>query len=178
MDISKQLIRLKVSDLIPYERNPRKIPQEAIDDVCESYRQCGVIDPIEIDENNVILAGHTRRMAALELKIKEVDCLQVFGLTEDQKRKYRILANKTGERSEWDVDLLQWELSDLDFEGYDFGFDVSDLSFDESDLDSVDEKNDVVVSINCGDHSNYEVIKERLQELADEIDASLSVKMQ
>lgn len=46
MDIKKTLVRMKVSDLVPYERNPRKIPQEAIDDVCESYRQCGVIDPI------------------------------------------------------------------------------------------------------------------------------------
>ena len=51
--IEKKLVRMKVADLIPYERNPRKIPQEAIDDVKESYMQCGVIDPIEIDENNV-----------------------------------------------------------------------------------------------------------------------------
>ena len=52
--MEKQLIRIKVSDLVPYYRNPRKIPQEAVDDVRESFRQCGVIDPIEIDENNVI----------------------------------------------------------------------------------------------------------------------------
>ena len=64
MDIKKTLIRMNVDDLVPYERNPRKIPQDAIDDVCESYRQCGVIDPIEVDEDNVILAGHTRRLQA------------------------------------------------------------------------------------------------------------------
>ncbi len=127
MDIKKTLVRMKVSDLVPYERNPRKIPQKAIDDVCESYRQCGVIDPIEIDEQNVILSGHTRRLAALELGLKVIDCLKVEGLTEEQKRKYRILANKTGERSGWDFELLDWELQDLDFEGYDFGFNVGDL---------------------------------------------------
>ena len=55
--VNKQLIRIRVADLIPYERNPRKIPQEAVDAVKESYRQCGVIDPIEIDENNVIEGG-------------------------------------------------------------------------------------------------------------------------
>ena len=127
MDISKKLVRLKVSDLIPYEKNPRKIPQEAINDVCESYRQCGVIDPIEIDEDNVILSGHTRRLAALEMGIDKVDCLRVQGLTDDQKRKYRVLANKTGERSTWDYDLLAAEIDELDFGDYDFDFEIPDI---------------------------------------------------
>lgn len=125
--MKKELIRVKVEDLIPYERNPRKIPQQAIDDVKESYRQCGIIDPIEIDENNVILSGHTRRLAAIDMGIAEVDALRVVGMTEAQKRKYRLLANKTGERSGWDYELLDWELEDLDFEGYDFGFTIDDL---------------------------------------------------
>lgn len=127
MDISKKLVRLKVSDLIPYEKNPRKIPQEAIDDVCESYRQCGVIDPIEVDEENVILSGHTRRLAALEMGIDKVDCLRVQGLTDEQKRKYRVLANKTGEKSTWDYDLLAAEIDELDFGDYDFDFQIPDI---------------------------------------------------
>lgn len=134
--IQKELIRIAVSDLVPYERNPRKIPQEAIDDVKESYRQCGVIDPIEIDENNVILSGHTRRLAAQEMGITEVDALRVTGLTEAQKKKYRLLANKTGEKSGWDYDLLEWELQDLDFEGYDFGF----STYDGADIDDLFEE--------------------------------------
>lgn len=128
--IEKKLVRMRVADLIPYERNPRKIPQEAVDDVKESYMQCGVIDPIEVDENNTILSGHTRRLAAIEMKLDEVDVLQVTGLTEQQKRKYRLLANKTGEKSGWDFELLDWELEDLDFEGYDFGFDGYQDIFD------------------------------------------------
>ena len=127
--IEKQLVRMKVDALIPYEKNPRKIPQEAIDDVKESYMQCGVIDPIEIDEDRVILSGHTRRLAALELGLNELDVLIVTGLTEKQKKKYRLLANKTGEKSSWDYELLEWELEDLDFEGYDFGFDVLNQSY-------------------------------------------------
>lgn len=124
--MEKKLIRIKVADLIPYARNPRKIPQEAVDAVKESYRQCGVIDPIEIDENNIILSGHTRRLAAMEMEITEVDAVRVTGLTETQKRKYRVLANKTNEKSGWDFDLLAEEIDDLDFEGFDFEWDLPD----------------------------------------------------
>lgn len=141
MDISKKLVRMKISDLIPYENNPRKIPEEAVADVCESYRQCGVIDPIEIDEDNVILAGHTRRLAALEMEIDKVDCLRVSGLTDEQKRKYRILANKTGERSAWDYDLLVAEIDELDFGDYDFDFEIPELnkSFSTEELEEADD---------------------------------------
>ena len=124
--MEKTLIRMNVSDLVPYERNPRKIPQDAVDAVKESYRQCGVIDPIEVDENNVILSGHTRRLAALELGITEIDALRVTGLNEAQKRKYRILANKTSEKSGWDYELLAEEIDDLDFGDFDFGWDFPD----------------------------------------------------
>lgn len=124
--MEKTLIRMNVSDLVPYERNPRKIPQEAVDAVKESYRQCGVIDPVEVDENNVILSGHTRRLAALELGITEIEALRVTGLTEAQKRKYRILANKTSEKSGWDYELLAEEIDDLDFGDFDFGWDLQD----------------------------------------------------
>lgn len=158
--IQKELIRIKVEDLVPYERNPRKIPQEAVDDVRESYKQCGVIDPIEIDEENVILSGHTRRLAAIEEGIKEVDALRVTGLTEPQKRKYRLLANKTGEKSGWDYEILDWELEDLDFEGYDFGFDISggDIDFDDmfSDAGNHEKKKKTVVCPHCGEEFELE----------------------
>lgn len=128
--MKKEFIRIKVADLVPYERNPRKIPEEAVEAVRESIRQCGQLNPIEIDENNVILAGHTRRLAYLEEGVKEVDAVRYIGMTEEQKRKYRILSNKTGEKTEWDFELLDWELQDLDFEGYDFGLDVPDINWE------------------------------------------------
>lgn len=157
--IKKELVQLKTDELIPYERNPRKIPQDAVNDVKESYVQCGYIDPIEVDEDNVILSGHTRRLAALELGIKEVDVLRVTGLTEQQKRKYRILANKTGEKSGWDFELLDWELEELDFEGYDFGFekfDASDIEdlFDEA--EPKEKKKKTVVCPHCGEEFELE----------------------
>ena len=163
--IEKKLVRMKVADLIPYERNPRKIPQEAIDDVKESYIQCGVIDPIEIDENNVILSGHTRRIAAIDMKLDEVDVLKVFGLTEEQKRKYRLLANKTGEKSGWDFELLEWELEGLDFDGYDFGFELPELD-DQEELSQKEAKysESIAVVIECENDEEAEKIYNQLQE--------------
>lgn len=137
--MEKELVRMKIEDLVPYKKNPRVIPRDAVEDVKESYRQCGYIDPIEIDENNVILSGHTRRLAAIEEGISEVDCLRVIGMTEEQKRKYRLLANKTGEKSTWDFELLEGELESVDFAGYDFGFNIDELDLF-SDVDEITEK--------------------------------------
>lgn len=153
--VTKKLVQIKVADLVPYERNPRKIPQQAVDDVKESFMQCGVIDPIEVDEDNVILSGHTRRLAALELKLDKVDALRVTGLSDEQKRKYRLLANKTGERSGWDFELLDWELEGLDFEGHDFGFDLSGNEIDVdglfADAEPKEAKPKTVVCPHCGE---------------------------
>lgn len=130
--VEKRFLRVKLSELVPYENNPRNIPEEAVDAVRESIRQCGDLDPIEVDENMVILSGHTRRLAYMEAGVDEVDIVQYFGLNEEQKKKYRLLANKTGELSGWDFGKLDIELPGLDFEGYDFGFDVDALENDEA----------------------------------------------
>ena len=124
--VEKEFVRVSISDLIPYDNNPRK-NDNAVPDVAESIKQCGDLDPIEIDENNVILAGHTRLMALMEQGFTETDVIRYTGLTEEQKKKYRILSNKTGEKALWDFDALAEELEGLDFDDYDFGF---DLDFD------------------------------------------------
>lgn len=120
--ISKELLKLSVADLVPYENNPRVISQDAVNACAESMRQCTNLDPIEVDENNVILSGHTRRLALMQLGIEEVDVVRYTGLTEAQKKKYRLLTNKTAEKSLWDFGKLDVELEDMDFEGFDFGF--------------------------------------------------------
>ena len=126
--INKQFKTMSIKDLIPYENNPR-INDDAVNDVIASIEQCENLDPIEIDEDNVILPGHTRLKALKKLKYKETEVLQITGLTDEQKRKYRILANKTGERAEWDLNKLEIELADLDFEGYDFDFDGMETNY-------------------------------------------------
>lgn len=118
-----EIIKLKIADIVPYDKNPRK-NDGAVDAVAESIKQCGYCAPIVIDENNIILAGHTRLKALKKLKYKECECVRKVGMTEEQKRKYRLLDNKTNELAEWDIDLLKGELDGLDFLDFDFGFDI------------------------------------------------------
>ena len=121
--MEKEFLRMKLADLVPYENNPRH-NEEAVDATIASMQQCGNIDPIEVDENNVILSGHTRRLALMKMGYEESDVVRVSGLTDLQKKKYRILANKTNEFAGWDFGKLEEELDGLDFEGFDFGFDL------------------------------------------------------
>ena len=121
--MNKELVRMKLADLVPYENNPRH-NDAAVDATIASMQQCGNIDPIEVDENNVILSGHTRRLALLKMGYEESDVIRVTGLNEHQKKKYRLLANKTNEFAGWDFNKLEEELNGLDFEGFDFGFDL------------------------------------------------------
>ena len=129
MKIHKEQITLEISEIKEYENNPR-INNAAVDDVAESIKQCGYINPIIVDENNVILAGHTRLLAIKKIGKEKVQVLKVTGLSEEQKKKYRILDNKTAEKAEWDFDKLQQELEELDFGDYDFGFEKP-VEFDE-----------------------------------------------
>lgn len=123
--ITKELMKLPVADLVPYENNPRVISPEAVNACAESMRQCSALDPIEVDENNVILSGHTRRLAMMQLGVETADVVRYTGLTEEQKQKYRILANKTGEMTGWDFGKLEQELAEVDFGDFDFDFDLS-----------------------------------------------------
>lgn len=121
--IQKEFITVSLDELVPYENNPRK-NDEAVSDVIASIEQCSDLDPIEIDENNVILSGHTRLKAMQKLGYATADVIRYTGLSEEIKRKYRLLSNKTGEKAEWDLFKLEAELSEIDFDGYDFEFDM------------------------------------------------------
>lgn len=115
-------IKLKLNELKPYKNNPRK-NEGAITAVAESIKQCGYITPIIVDENYEVLAGHTRLKALKKLGQSEVEVLIARGLTDEQKRKYRVLDNKTAEFSCWDIEKLNMELEKVDFGEFDFGFD-------------------------------------------------------
>lgn len=109
-----QLVTKKLSEIHPYERNPRR-NDPAVASVVESIQQCTYVAPIVVDEDGVILAGHTRYQALKKLKRNETEVIVKAGLTEEQKRKYRLLDNKTAELADWDLDLLAGELEGLDF---------------------------------------------------------------
>lgn len=119
---------LKLSDLSPYERNSRKHSKKQIDEVVRSIQEYGFTNPIIIDENNMILAGHCRAIAAQQVGIEDVPCVVVSGLTNTQKRAYVIADNKMALNSSWDVNILMEELSSLD---------ESLTGFSQSELDSM-----------------------------------------
>ena len=100
---------VSVKDIIPYENNPRK-NEDAIQVVMNSIREFGIKQPLVIDENNVIVVGHTRFAAAKKLGYTEVPCVIASDLTEDQINAYRIADNRTAEYASWDVELLNNQL--------------------------------------------------------------------
>lgn len=121
MDIKNMLVK----DLVPYERNTKKHDKTQINNVAESIKQYGFVQPIVIDKNNVVVIGHCRLLAAKQLKMKEVPCVCVDDLTEEQVKALRIVDNKSNE-SEWDFDILPDELAALDLSNFSFDFGIED----------------------------------------------------
>ena len=122
-----KIIQKKRTDLIPYEKNPRK-NEKAIDKVAASIREFGFKVPIIIDKDGVVAAGHTRLLAAEQLGLEEVPCIIADDLTDEQIKAFRLADNKTAEFSEWDFELLTEELQDItDIDYSEFGFDLSKI---------------------------------------------------
>ena len=144
-----ELVKKKILDLKQYKNNPR-YNDDAVDAVKESIKQCEYIAPIIVDENLEILCGHTRHVALYELGYEEVDCIIVRGLTEEQKRKFRLLDNKTAEIAEWDLDKLMKELDDLDFGDFDFFSKEIEMMADKEIADHKTKEEEVVICPRCG----------------------------
>jgi len=126
-----QVIEKKVNELIPYAKNSRTHSDEQISQVMASIKEFGFTNPILIDENNGIIAGHGRLIASQRLGIDEVPCIVLEGLTENQKRAYVIADNKLALNSGWDEEMLKLEIEDLNLDGFDIdllGFNVDELN--------------------------------------------------
>lgn len=129
-----QVEYLKIDDITPYENNPRH-NDEAVDYVANSINEFGFKIPIVIDENNIIIAGHTRLKASKKLGLEKVPCIRATDLTEEQVKAFRVADNKVGEVATWDLDKLSVELEDIDMDMTDFGFseiEIGDLELDNS----------------------------------------------
>lgn len=112
-----------IDSIKPYENNPRN-NDEAVEYVKKSIKEFGFKVPMVIDKNNVIVAGHTRYRASLELGIEEIPCIIADDLTEEQIKAFRLADNKVSEYAKWDDELLNIELQDIDIDMSDFGFDI------------------------------------------------------
>ena len=124
-----QIRQRPISEIHPYENNPR-INDGAVAAVVASIREFGFRQPIVVDTEGVIICGHTRYKAAIELGLEKVPVHVAKDLTPEQVKAYRLADNKTSELAEWDFDLLPIELAEL--QGMDF--DLGLLGFDQDQL--------------------------------------------
>ena len=109
----KQIVYKNINEIKPYEKNPRKNDQ-SVELVANSIKEFNFQNPIIIDKDGIIIAGHTRYKAAKRLKIKSVPCIVADDLTEEQIKAYRLADNKVGENSTWDIELLDTELAEIE----------------------------------------------------------------
>ena len=122
-----------VDKLIPYANNSRTHTDEQIAKVMASIKEFGFINPILINEENVITAGHARLIAAQRLGMKQVPCIRENYLTPAQRKAYVIADNRLALDAGWDEEMLKIELSALEADS----FDVSLTGFDEKELDAL-----------------------------------------
>lgn len=116
---------IPIGEIVPYSKNAKKHDKRQIDNVAESIRQYGFVQPVVIDRDGVIVIGHCRVLAAKQLGMEAVPCVCVDDLTPEQVNALRIVDNKSHE-SEWDFDLLAYELAELDLSDFDFDFGIED----------------------------------------------------
>ena len=129
-DIKVQKIRTDILD--ENERNTRVHSEEQISQIASSIKEFGFTNPILVDENNTVLAGHGRLAAAKEMELIEVPVIKLENLTEKQKRAYVIADNKLALNSEWNDSLLQMEMREL----HNMDFDLSKLGWSENEISS------------------------------------------
>lgn len=133
-----KVVYRKVSELIPYARNARTHSDEQIERIANSIKEFGWTNPILIDGENGIIAGHGRILAARKLGIEKVPTIELSGLTEAQKRAYIIADNRLALDAGWDEDILKLEFAELEKEGFELsktGFSDEEINEMMADLD-------------------------------------------
>lgn len=118
---------MKLADLKPYADNAKKHDETQIKNVMQSIKDFGIIQPLVVDKDNVLIIGHCRLIACKRLKLKEVPVVRLEDLTPEEANKLRLLDNKLNE-SEWDFDLLADQIPDLDFSDYDIDWELPDIA--------------------------------------------------
>lgn len=163
MNSSIEIVMRKIGELKPYENNPRHNDM-AVDAVAASIKQFGFKNPVIIDKDGVIVAGHTRYKAAKKLEITDIPCISADDLSEEQIKAFRLADNKTAELAEWDEDLLGKEMQEIiNIDMSQFGFSIGE---DELGEEMQDDKYTLKVKI-----PQYEITGE-CPEISDMLDSS------
>jgi len=132
METKKEIVNVELEKLVPYENNSRNHTDEQISQIASSIDEFGFTNPVLIDENNSVLAGHGRVKAAELLSLKDIPTVKILGLTEKQKKAYVIADNKLALNATWNDEVLQNELQDL----FNSDFDLSILGMNENEINS------------------------------------------
>lgn len=170
---------IPVGQLKPYEKNARKHAEYDVGQIAKSIEQYGFNDPVGIwGKDNIIVEGHGRLLAAKKLGMDKVPCIRLDDLTDEQRREYAIMHNKTAELSTWDFDLLAEDIGELDFSGFDIDWglpaDVEETEIVEDEPPEVDEENEPITQLGdiwqlgrhkliCGDSTDKATV-ERLMD--------------
>ena len=176
MNIESRLL----ADIVPYAKNAKKHDKKQIDNVAESIKQYGFVQPIVIDRDGVIVIGHCRALAAKKLGMKEVPCVLVDDLTPEQVNALRLVDNKSNE-SDWDYDLLADEIPGLDLSAFDFDWGLPEITEEviEDEAPEVDEDAEPIAKLGdiwqlgrhrlmCGDSTSIEDVEKLMAgQLAD-----------
>ncbi len=125
--------KIDISVLIPYARNARTHSDEQIAQIAGSIKEFGFNNPVLIDKDNGVIAGHGRLAAARKLGLKEVPCIRLEHLTETQRKAYILADNRIALNSGWEAELLSLELSEL----LDGGVNLESLGFDADEIDAL-----------------------------------------
>lgn len=131
MEAAKNIEFVSIEQLIPYANNARTHDDAQVAQIAGSIKEFGFNNPVLIADDNSIIAGHGRVMAARKLGLKEVPCMRLSHLTETKRKAYILADNRIALNSGWDNDLLMVELKDLDMDGLDLsllGFDADEIN--------------------------------------------------
>ena len=130
-----QIVYKKIGDLKPYKKNAKKHPKEQVERIANSIKEFGFTQPVIIDKDNCVVAGHGRILGAKKAGLKTIPTVCLDEMTEEQIKAYRLVDNKTNE-SDWDFSLLDEELGilaqDIDMELFGFDIDMSDEELEEA----------------------------------------------
>lgn len=159
-DVELNIVYRNIKELKPYKKNAKKHPKEQVERIANSIKEFGFTQPVIIDKNNCVVAGHGRILGAKKAGLTQVPTVMLESLTEEQIKAYRLVDNKLNE-SDWDFSLLDEELGilsdDIDMELFGFDEDMSDEELEKKKIEfEIKEKYEV--HIICKDEKQMEQV--------------------